>query len=399
MNKKGFTLVELLAVVVLLGIIGYFALSTIVEKVEENRKTVDSATEKVIRAAVQQYMNSYSNRIERKNGNIYCFELSEVLSLSNMEDINPNTKQKLTDEKSKIKVTFLEENFEMDLTNNCTSNVDPISNVPNLKSNMVPIKFDANNNILKADPDKFGDWYNYSEKKWANAMIVSPIRLAEYKALKSGELIVPFNEKITDVIFVVWIPKFSYTTGTSLTNVTFVSGSDVNETLHPAFNNIDGFWISKFELTYNTEISSTYEFNAYTNSKSNLENLITNIKTNSDYNFVKDSIVTMESNNEYEATAYLANSKYGKGTDFNIASTKTGFRNGYDTGYYHSSNGLTTSSTGNITGVFGLSGGANEWVLNGSNCTTRGGGTSNGSLFASSNQTCTNNYSTRITIK
>lgn len=390
MDKKGFTLVELLAVVVLLGVIGYFALSTIIEKVEENRSRVDSATLRVIKAATQQYMNANSNKISKKDGNIYCFDLEDVLTLSNMEDLNPNTRKRLTAESSKIKTTFTNKSFDIELTNTCTSNVKPVANVPNLKSNMVPIKFDSNNNILKADVDKFADWYDYEEKKWANAIIVDPKRLAEYKNLKSGDLIAPFSELVEDAIFVVWIPSFNLTDG-------FTEG--IGTGALEAFNNIDGFWISKFELTYNNEIGSSYGYTAYTNTKSGIESLIDNIKTNSDYNFVADSTVKMESNAEYEAAARLAMSTYGKGSSFSAASTKTGFKSGSDSGYYHDSNGLSTSSTGNITGVFGLAGGANEWVLNGSNCTTRGGGTSSTDILASASAGCSENYSSRITIK
>ena len=44
MNKKGFTLVELLAVIVLLTMVGVFSVSVILEKNDEKRDQIDSAT-------------------------------------------------------------------------------------------------------------------------------------------------------------------------------------------------------------------------------------------------------------------------------------------------------------------------------------------------------------------
>ena len=41
MNKKGFTLVELLAVIVLLTMVGVFSVSVILEKNDEKRDQID----------------------------------------------------------------------------------------------------------------------------------------------------------------------------------------------------------------------------------------------------------------------------------------------------------------------------------------------------------------------
>ena len=456
MNKKGFTLVELLAVIVLLTLLGVFTVSTVLEQTESNKSLVDQAPEKMLKAAAQEYVSLNSENFERKSGNVYCIEVARILETTNVEDMNANTKNKLSSTNTYVKVIFSKDNFEYDITSDCATNVDILPNKPNLRSNMIPIKWDSNNNIVKADVNKYGDWYNYSEKRWANAMIVSQDYLAALKNLKPGELIVPFNEAIEDVIFVVWIPRFKYSMASNTVNITFEPGT-TSEGAHPAFEGTDGFWISKFELTRNSEIGSTYSFNAHHDTKASLETLINNISDVTDYNFVKkEGTVSMVSNYEWAATAFLANSKYGVGSEkIYPADNKTGLIKRYSIGFnnteykvlpltkksnlptddaYYSNDSVFASSTRNVTGVYDLSGGANEWVIDseaklktvyntdaaalrstsgrlgsvaptydinaGLNyCLARGGNTTNNGLFAFDFYTCNDLLSTRITIK
>ena len=154
MNKKGFTLVELIAVIALLTLLGVFTVSTILEQTESNSSLVDAATEKLIKAAAQEYVSLNSENFERKSGNIYCIDMQKVLAVSDIEDMNANTKNKLSSTNSYVKVTFSKDNFEYDIASDCVTNVDILPNKPNLKSNMVPIKWDSNNNIVKADVNK-----------------------------------------------------------------------------------------------------------------------------------------------------------------------------------------------------------------------------------------------------
>ena len=90
MNKKGFTLVELIAVIALLTLLGVFTVSTILEQTESNSSLVDAATEKLIKAAAQEYVSLNSENFERKSGNIYCIDMQKVLAVSDIEDMNAN---------------------------------------------------------------------------------------------------------------------------------------------------------------------------------------------------------------------------------------------------------------------------------------------------------------------
>ncbi len=453
MNKKGFTLVELLAVIILLSLLGIFTVSTILEKTNENKGTVDKVTEKIIKTAAQEYVNLNNEKFERKSGNVYCLEISKILSASDIDDINANSKEKISLDNLNIKVTFLQGNYDLDVTSTCYSNASAAPSKPNLKSNMIPIKWDHNNNIVKADISKYGDWYDYTEKRWANAIIVTNDYLAALKNIEPGELIVPFNESIQDLIFVTWIPSFKYSRNSKDYVVTF---TDLSSESHSAFKDNSGFWISKFEITKNTILGSTYGYNAYINSQSNLKSEIANISSN--YNFLtKESSISMVNNYEWVAAAILANSQYGVGSEkILVGDSKTGLLKNVDVGYaanepkiiplttksslstsdaYYSANSILTSSTRNVTGVYGLAGGADEWVsdsaetlksiynlepaalssiishsdscsksdydVNSDNnyCLARGGNTKTGCLFTFEFYSCTSNLSTRMVVK
>ena len=455
MNKKGFTLIELLAVIALLTLLGIFTISTILEQNESNKNLVDDVSANIIKTAAQEYVSLNSDNYERKSGNVYCLDIDKILESLNIDDIDANTKDKLSSSNAKVKVTYSKSAFEYDIADNCRSNVDVLPNTPNLKSNMIPIKWDKNNNIVKADINKPGDWYDYTERRWANAIIVSNDYLAALKGLKPGELIIPFNQAVEDVIFVVWIPRFKYSVNANLIDITFEPGITTSGNVHPAFEGIDGFWVSKFEITRNNSIGSTYSYNAYTNSKNSLESLVAGERL-VDYNFLKDSKVKMISNYEWAAIAFLANSNYGLGNNKMYATDlKTGIIKKYVVGYqeqdlkvipltnitsrstddvYYSADSVFASTTRNATGIYGLSGGAEEWVLDqesnvqsvyntdaaalhntsgrldsyvstytistGSNkCLARGGNLNDNGLFAYEFYSCDKNLSTRITIK
>ena len=93
--------------------------------------------------------------------------------------------------------------------------VDDVSgaNAPNLDGgNLIPVYFDETvgtyGSWMKADSsNKNNSWYNYSNRKWANAVIVDPSKLETYqKTVKVGD---PITD--ADIIaFYVWIPRFKY---------------------------------------------------------------------------------------------------------------------------------------------------------------------------------------------
>ena len=211
----------------------------------------------------------------------------------------------------------------------------------------------------------------------------------------------------------VWIPRFSavtpsnYNGGTQESpgaiDVTFVN----NETsAHDAFTfgtkNLSGFWYAKFETSHTTHASSTTNNNlgCTTETCSNANGIIIkpNVKSlrynnvsnffyasrsmeqsSNSFGFVSSEVDThMSKNNEWGAVAYLTQSIYGRCTN-STTCTEVGINNNsnYITGYgapagsgssvtngaYNTDLGKDASTTGNIYGIYDMSGGSHEYVM------------------------------------
>ena len=275
------------------------------------------------------------------------------------------------------------------------------ANRPELLSNMIPIKYDGSNWVY-ADINE--EWYNYETQEWANAVV-----------LNSG-VVKNVGDTISEdeiALWYVWIPRYKYQlfnannegVAEQLINIEFERGtastgtvsctdainqSDENGNLisetctnatngnwytHPAFTfgdeEITGFWIGKFEVSGSTD-TITIKPNVSSLRSTTVSEYFTaiqNMKTT--YGLSGDS--HMIKNMEWGAVAYLKQSKYGLGE------TNIGINNNssYTTGCgatagssssstceaYNTTNGMLASTTGNIYGVYDMSGGAWEYVM------------------------------------
>ena len=412
MNKKGFTLVELLAVIVILTMLGVFTVSIILDKMDSTNSEIDEATKTIITTAAENYYNKHKDNFATKAGNVYCIALNEVLESENITDLSAKTNANITDSSTFVKISFSSERVIYDVVNNCVSSTAEIlPNKPLLLSNMIPITWDEHNNIIVADSVNSNTWYNYEEGRWANALIVPQKSLAKYKSLNVGELVIPFNEINDEVIFAVWIPRYKYEMITE--NGVFKSAKIIFEkglmttssgvyNTHSAFKDdsqdLSGFWVTKYELTQlnssasasGSLINSSYSQKTYANTYENLARAIDGLY-NSTYSFLRsEADLSMISNKEWAAVAYLAHSKYGVNTekvypsdiytgtilDYSLESISSkqryevkplsynvdNFAN-YTNEIYYNERSIFASTTRNMTGVYGMNGGASEWVV------------------------------------
>ena len=160
-------------------------------------------------------------------------------------------------------------------TTNClTENPNRLNNEPNLDNgNLIPVYYhdtgtytDSNGKTItgvwkKADSDNTNNsWYDYSSKKWANAVIIGDSTRKKYYQKASAGTIIN-DADIT--AFYVWIPRFKY----RVWNITR-QGGDENTYAYPAFTK--GIDI-KFEMGTNStgNVECTYNVNT-TASASNL---------------------------------------------------------------------------------------------------------------------------------
>ncbi len=293
---------------------------------------------------------------------------------------------------------------------------------PVLKGGMIPVTIDGGGAVKYASLNS--KWYSYKEKEWANAVILVDNPSKNYKKgdtinpddIESYFVWIPrYRYKIWDL----GLYTSTYSLGdltddwNSDTSVGHITGNArlidiVFETkdnptkdgvdnecttplnagdsghcnvgdymTHPAFINFDvnGFWVGKFEMGYeNNQIIVKPNVTSW-----RFQTVGTFFNTAYSYNRDLDS--HMMKNTEWGAVAYLSHSAYGKGSEININNNEN-----YLTGYsaaagtdqstypgtyettsdktqpYNTATGYLASTTGNITGIYDMSGGAFEYL-------------------------------------
>ena len=280
---------------------------------------------------------------------------------------------------------------------------DTIPNAPVLAEGMIPIAYDGTN-WVKADTNNTdNNWYNYKNKMWANAVMVTSATRDTYMNANNGTVI-PEDDILA---YYVWIPRYRYklfnvdfTSGTSpqVIDVEFVYGtsrqndettcqvSDTGEETcqnkangnwytHPAFTMINasgnktelkGIWVGKFETTGSTT-TPTIKPGVSSLRGITVANMYNTGKLfrSTDYitsNGINQSDSHMMKNIEWGAVAYLKQSNYGLGITGITINDNSSFYTGGGSGTSYKTN-TEQSTSGNITGVYDMSGGAFEYVM------------------------------------
>ena len=293
---------------------------------------------------------------------------------------------------------------------------------PELAQGMIPVKFDDAGNAVVADTSS--KWYDYEAHEWANAVLVncadSAIKSKYFdsnnKVLASAVGKTVSMDEIMQMY--VYIPRYKYQLfnaedGTSVEqaiNITFESKTTAKSTgtkngewlTHPAFTfgdtELAGIWVGKFE-TSNTSslpkivpnVSSLRDMNV--SHQFNTSRLMTTTLA-STYGTSTNDDSHMMKNMEWGAVAYLSSSIYGRYTNASTcieSGCEVWINNNssYTTGCVGSSvsasqastcnawntaTGVNASTTGNIYGIYDMSGGAYEYVMGNYNDTIKNAG-------------------------
>ena len=407
-NKKiGFTLIELLAVIIVLAIIALIATPIIFNVIENAKiKSLENSCYGVIDAVRTKYAEELLNLNKITNGNVNELTVSGEKPIDGTWTID-NSKDS---EQRGIKIDNVRFSSMKDYA--CSNDLETgkvsckktykdnsSANTPILFKNMVPIKYENNKWIIA---DLGQKWYDYDAKEWANAVV-----------LNSG-VTKNVGDEVTEEeisLWYVWIPRYKYTifngnnesVSEQLINVTFESGTnrtgtvtctdnaDGSETCstitngtstytHPAFKfgntELTGFWVGKFEIsttdsTCNSSASSANCNKVLTMSiKPNvsswryatISNHFTSIQNARTTYGINNADSHMMKNMEWGAVAYLKQSKYGLGTTDIAVNTNSSYYTGGGTSDAYKTN-VAQSTTGNIYGVYDMSGGAWEYVM------------------------------------
>ena len=415
MKEKGFTLVELLAVIVILAIIALIATPMILGVIEKVNKSAAIESANGIMDAAEKYM--MESMILGTNASKFEFPGDTNLSYKGEK---PESGTLLVDDNGNMSITvkingycvrkrYLEsvpQVVEDEVCEGGTYNEEILNGTdPVLTSSLIPVTIKDNRTVIYADTNE--EWYNYGNKVWANAVILVDNPSKTYSV---GETILESDIES----YFVWIPKYSYklwdlgnydsvttideskvhsidivfgTSNTSDTNknecttplVSGESGScEVGDYMtQPAFITlgVNGIWVGKFETTGDTSNITVKPNNT------SLRNI--NVATMFDLAINYESSLNshMMKNTEWGAVAYLSHSIYGINKEININNNSD-----YLTGYsavegtdqssypgttgkdsnvtlaYNTKTGYKASTTENISGIYDMAGGAYEYM-------------------------------------
>ena len=270
-------------------------------------------------------------------------------------------------------------------------------NTPNIGANMELVVFDETNKEWIKDETNSGYSYidtsisgNENKSEWANAKVTTQVNGQDVES------------------YFVWIPRYAYKingendidikfikgTGTEATDGTtckYADDSTLNTStdyiIHPAFTTnadlgggwdeeLPGIWIGKYEAARSDTEGSTDGTATTIKVQPGVTNF-SSITIGDMYTYAKAYSTELKShmlkNSEWGAVAYLTESKYGRnGTEVSINNNGTTYYTGGGAEKAYINNVLQ-SSTGNVYGIYDLSGNAYEYVAsyyNGSDANT-----------------------------
>jgi len=286
---------------------------------------------------------------------------------------------------------------------------------PVLDSGMIPVVIANDGTVTTVKPTNVdNEWYDYEDKKWANVVLVKESATESVEGSKSRGYYLSNPGTVvleSDILaYYVWIPRYRYKIWTNTTsaagseqeidivfediNTSKSMGTAVDEyRTHPAFTfgdeEISGFWVGKFELTGSTT-EPTVKPNVVSLKNKTVKVMFDTLmlfnggtmdSSTGEVTYAGSSVYGLTStdshiskNSEWGAVAYLAHSKYGingeirlnNHTSYNTgcgALVENGANNATCENAFGSVGEYPQSTTGNITGVFDMAGGAHDFVM------------------------------------
>jgi len=120
--KKGFTLVELLGVIVILVVIMMITFSVFTGTKHTAEDSIDEAIKTMIAESSKKYIQKYKTHIN--DGNVYCLTLKNILDENLMSDPVKNANGDKVSEGTKIKVSIVNGRYEVDVdVASCTETI------------------------------------------------------------------------------------------------------------------------------------------------------------------------------------------------------------------------------------------------------------------------------------
>lgn len=120
MNKKGFTLTELIGVIIILGLIAIIAFPPLLKQIKGTQTTIDEATEKMIKVGASNYVNENKNNFPKINNNVYCISLQMLIDDGKLSNDLVDSKGDKLDTNKFVKINITNNQYNYNIVDSCS---------------------------------------------------------------------------------------------------------------------------------------------------------------------------------------------------------------------------------------------------------------------------------------
>lgn len=118
--KKGFTLAEIIGVVIILGLIALLTFPQILKMTKKTENDIDEATKVLIYTASRQYTTENINDFPKKDNNIFCITIEDLiknkfLTTETIKELPLTTK---------IKISVIDMKYQYLIDNECIESIN-----------------------------------------------------------------------------------------------------------------------------------------------------------------------------------------------------------------------------------------------------------------------------------
>ncbi|MFI3307379.1 MAG: type II secretion system protein [Mycoplasmatota bacterium] len=117
--KKGFTLIEMLGVIIILALITLVVFPTIMNNIDTSRDTIDTVTESLIETAATVYIRENADDFDLNEGDRYCITLQELVNANLLDSPLLDSNQEEIDLSKHVQVDIVDGFLEQLIINDC----------------------------------------------------------------------------------------------------------------------------------------------------------------------------------------------------------------------------------------------------------------------------------------
>ena len=128
MRNKGYTLIELLGVMIILALLLSLVIPSVINVIKSSTEKSDNLVNDLVIDATELYMDDYSNEFYEIYGNTYCIPLTELVETNYLKENIEYEGKDITDTKS-VKISYTDKyNYEIVDNDTCTKKLITYNN-------------------------------------------------------------------------------------------------------------------------------------------------------------------------------------------------------------------------------------------------------------------------------